>query len=64
MMDLLCVSEDKVQYSTSRGGQGDGISGGFEPAKALVRGLQLPRPPSFQAQLESYHLRRIAGPHL
>ncbi|KAH9010492.1 hypothetical protein EDB83DRAFT_2322433 [Lactarius deliciosus] len=38
------VSEDKCQYSTPRGGQGQAVSSGFEPAKVLVRGLPLPRP--------------------
>ena len=43
------------------GGQGDGISSGFEPAKALVRGLPLPRPPSFQGQLRFYQSYDLSG---
>ena len=58
---LSPVSEDKGQDSTTRGGQGDGISSGFEPAKALVRGLPLPRPPSFQGQLVSYQSYNLSG---
>ena len=58
---LSPVSEDKGQDSTTRGGQGDGISSGFEPAKALVRGLPLPRPPSFQGQLGSYQSYDLSG---
>ncbi|KAH8985162.1 hypothetical protein EDB92DRAFT_2105691, partial [Lactarius akahatsu] len=38
------VSEDEGQYSMPRGGQGQVVSSGFEPAKVLVRGLPLPRP--------------------
>ncbi|KAH8987046.1 hypothetical protein EDB92DRAFT_1205450 [Lactarius akahatsu] len=38
------VSEDKGQYSMPRGGQGQAVSSGFEPAKVPVRGLPLPRP--------------------
>ncbi len=38
------------------------VSSGFEPAKALVRGLPLPRPPSFRAHLERLPvLRPIRG---
>ena len=44
----------KGQSSTCRGRQGVGIRSGSEPAKALIRGLLLPRPPSFQGQLGSY----------
>ncbi|KAH8992648.1 hypothetical protein EDB92DRAFT_2103172 [Lactarius akahatsu] len=40
---LPSVSEDKGQYSMPRGGQGQAVSSGFEPAKVLVRGLPLPR---------------------
>ena len=48
------VSEDKGQYSMPYlhvflfGTEA--ISSGFEPAKALVRGLPLPRPPSFRVR--------------
>ena len=45
---LAPISEDKGQYSKSRGGEGGKSGSGFEPAKALVRGLPLPRPPSFR----------------
>ena len=55
------ISEDKGQESTTRGGQGDGISSGFELAKALVRGLPLPRLPSFQGQLGSYQSYDLSG---
>ncbi|KAF8482402.1 hypothetical protein DFH94DRAFT_680479 [Russula ochroleuca] len=42
------LGEDKGQYSMPRGGQRGWSRSGFEPAKALVRGLPLPRPPSFR----------------
>ena len=67
---LSPVSGDNGQYSTSRGEKGDRISRGFELAKALVRGLPLPRPPSFQGQLGSYRSYDLseesaqAGPRL
>ena len=61
---LSPISEDKGQYSTTRGGQGEEISSGFESAKALVRGLPLAQLPSFQGQLGSYKSYDLGSRHM
>ena len=40
----VCHLSPRIKSSMSRGGQGDGISSGFEPAKTLVRGYRYPDP--------------------
>ena len=42
----------RAVYDTRRDRQRGGIGSSFEPAKALVRGLPLPRPPSFQVNYQ------------
>ena len=58
---LAPVSGDKGQYSKSRGGEGGEPSSGFEPARALVGGLPLPRPPSFRVHVGSYQSYDLSG---
>ena len=58
---LAPVSEDKGQYCKSRGGEGGESSSGFEPVKALVRGLPLLRPPSFRVNVGSYQSYDLSG---
>ena len=48
----ICHRSLRIRVSTVCAEAGrEAISSGFEPAKALVRGLPLPRPPSFRDHL-------------
>ena len=63
--DYIQGTQDKLRLpdTCARGGQGDRISSGFEPAKALVRRLLYcyPDSPSFQSQLGSHQSYDLSG---
>ena len=55
----ICHPSPKIRASTVCPGAGkEAINSGFDPVKALVRPLPLPRPPSFQVRLGSLPLLR------